>query len=696
MFLVNARAPYRLKAVSDPAELVGRDQLVDQLISGLTGDDMTSSTVSGQKRVGKTSIVKTLETRVHQDCPEALVVYLQVSAYRSAPMALYRAIAQALVRVARKGLAGGQEASAIALPSFEYGFSDVIPPVEEILSLDEQRRLVLILDEFDEIPSTLYQLNDEAAAFFKTLRGLIARDRFGVVLVGGENLSFVLTALGSALNVLDGHRVDSFRRENQFSDFAQLVRQPTAGALEFSPEAVECLYDECSGHPYFAKLICRSLFVLMVERHDASVTAREVREAINSALAQAEVTAFAHFWDDGIFETDPGRRQDVARKRRLTLLALSRALRSADGSTREHVEAEADRISLPGTELAMTVASFERRGVLLNKNGTIDARIPFFGRWLRDYGTTSIVVEVTDRRAQTELRAHLDEAAIASSELTALASSWGLYRNREITSDAIREWLEQFGGVFEQRRALELIKQLRFFTGLEIRARFSQAHQRLTTGWRCQLGRGHKLFTDVLVVPLDDPGKSGYTYGSTYVVENRIHKANVVPKKGLDARLKSTNRELAAVVFVDDFIGSGGTVIERLSTLPEAARNRLREPGLESALIVIAGFEQGITAVETWLAEQRLPIRVYPQQLFDHTERAFDPESRFFEDPAERVATQALFEQLGARISPEHPLGWFNSQALVVFESSVPNNTLPHVWIERAGENEWHPLFGRF
>ena len=260
----------------------------------------------------------------------------------------------------------------------------------------------------------------------------------------------------------------------------------------------------------------------------------------------------------------------------------------------------------------------------------------------------------------------------------------------------MRTWLAQFGGAFEQRQAMQLLRHVRFYSGLEIRSRFGDAHQRITAGWTRQIPRGSSYFDDVLVVPLDNPGKSGWQYGNVYVVENRIHKQNVVDKSNLATRLASTRRAIRGVVFVDDFVGTGDNAIEHLSALSEPVRERLRRADLAVSLVLVAGFKEGIERLEAWLAAQDLPIDVYPQEMLEDKDRAFHSESRFFEDTSERLAAQRLFTTLGERISSDNPLGWKDSQALVVFETNVPNNTLPHLWAERNGRRPWIPLFPRF
>ena len=56
--------PYSLEAVEEEDELVGRTQLVESLFAKLTAKRIESAIVWGQKRVGKTSIARTLQAKL--------------------------------------------------------------------------------------------------------------------------------------------------------------------------------------------------------------------------------------------------------------------------------------------------------------------------------------------------------------------------------------------------------------------------------------------------------------------------------------------------------------------------------------------------------------------------------------------------------------------------------------------------------
>jgi hypothetical protein len=81
---------------------------------------------------------------------------------------------------------------------------------------------------------------------------------------------------------------------------------------------------------------------------------------------------------------------------------------------------------------------------------------------------------------------------------------------------------------------------------------------------------------------------------------------------------------------------------------------------------------------------------------FDHEVRALDSEGEIFDSEADfRFAKEMLF-QLGSELTPQHPVGFKNSGALVCFHNTIPNNTLPISWSDgMVNEKPWKPLFPR-
>ena len=64
---LEAQTPYLLTAIEDPRKLVGRDQLLQTLTAAVRSESMSSAVISGQKRVGKTSIALTLRNKLLEE-----------------------------------------------------------------------------------------------------------------------------------------------------------------------------------------------------------------------------------------------------------------------------------------------------------------------------------------------------------------------------------------------------------------------------------------------------------------------------------------------------------------------------------------------------------------------------------------------------------------------------------------------------
>ena len=59
--------PYSLEAIKKAENLVGRTALIGQLSNRLLADEIESSIIHGQKRVGKTSIAEVIQANFNKD-----------------------------------------------------------------------------------------------------------------------------------------------------------------------------------------------------------------------------------------------------------------------------------------------------------------------------------------------------------------------------------------------------------------------------------------------------------------------------------------------------------------------------------------------------------------------------------------------------------------------------------------------------
>ena len=160
--------PYPLLSVTSRDRLVGRDSDLDVLCVGVEG--MQSFYITGQKRVGKTSVARVL-TELFRHNEQYVSVYQTIgdsSATSGAALvhSLYGLVVDELEDL-------GDGASALALPPVEEFMNDEVRQnqrfrrgLERAL---EGRKILCVLDDFDEISEELYK-GDGATALFLRLR----------------------------------------------------------------------------------------------------------------------------------------------------------------------------------------------------------------------------------------------------------------------------------------------------------------------------------------------------------------------------------------------------------------------------------------------------------------------------------------------------------------------------------------------
>jgi hypothetical protein len=195
------------------------------------------------------------------------------------------------------------------------------------------------------------------------------------------------------------------------------------------------------------------------------------------------------------------------------------------------------------------------------------------------------------------------------------------------------------------------------------------------------------------VTYLGGDGKSGARVARLYAEENNINRArNVFGADRLEVRARSLD-QLQAIVFVDDFIGTGATLEAEFDAFDRDHGDWLRALDVPTYLVVLVAFRKGRERVEQSIDRLGLRIKLHlGEELADDRDRCFGAKSRFYPDEVDREAARSVAERFGARLEPRTPLGYGDLQAAVVFDWACPNNSLP---ILRKRGADWVPLFER-
>jgi hypothetical protein len=201
------------------------------------------------------------------------------------------------------------------------------------------------------------------------------------------------------------------------------------------------------------------------------------------------------------------------------------------------------------------------------------------------------------------------------------------------------------------------------------------------------------------VTYFDEDAASGAWAAKQYKDLNEIRGENVDAPEKVARKAKSAHKP-SIIICINDFIGSGGQAItglrDRVIPALEEAYGTAGggwEQQVKLICVVIVGYADGIRSDEGAM-EGRVAI-VCGRRLSDE-DRAFDPRLGLFADTVELMRARDIAERFGKRLFKNGPLGWEDGQALLVFPTNVPNNTLPILW-SRATINKqpWKPLFPR-
>jgi hypothetical protein len=681
--------PYSLSPVTRPVDLVGRTEILNRLLSLTKTVNVGSAFIRGQKRVGKTSIVKALQAELKTlFAGDYSTIYLEAGDYISGDAKeTVNLLGQALCRAVKLA---DRRFEGLVAPAFVGALAPLNTFLDDAIHLVPGHRFVFILDEFDELPLELYRRGLLGDAFFRTIRGISNKDEFGFVLVGSEKMEYVLSCQGDALNKFTRIPVDYFDKESRWSDFQDLLRRPAKEYLDFSDAAIHSIYDLSAGNPYFAKLVCGYLFTNMVARRDCHVMPMEVNDAVRKALTEVGANSFAHFWEDGIAEPD-ARREEVSVQRRKVLLSFADCIRSTSQATQNSISISARAYGLSDEQVLHELREFERRQIFKKPTDAYACKVPLFSKWLVEKGYQEIVTSVVDRGALLSFKMQEERERVKDEELTALCSSWGLYLGQEITTELLRTWLNQFKGNNIQRLMFKVLLAVRFYSAIKIREKMREAHDIVKPQVPWVRKPKQPKRRDILVAALGGVAHSGAEYARRYADENQIYPDNVLAVEDLP-QIADKRDELKGIVLIDDFIGTGQTTVGMLRKLTPEVKGILGRESVSKFLIAVTGFTAALEAVETEIQNLGVGIETHLLEPLVGSRMVFSDTSTVFADESEKLKAKDYAYEYGVKIEPDIPLGYGNCEAAVVFENKIPNNCLPILWSRSKG---WKPIFPR-
>jgi hypothetical protein len=668
--------PYPSQAIQDDRLLAGRDHILDELTALVTGPEVGSTRVSGEKRIGKSSLVRSLESRINRLPNSPLVVaYVDINRLGLTDTDTDQAIAGLLQAVIRQLRRTDSAIAELSMPTLESGGVDTFSMfLEESLERLDDRGILVILDEFDELPNGVFERGGAGDAFFRALKAFSSEGRCGFVLVGGEKLELALTRQHDRLNAFREHRVNYIE---ELDDFAELVKRPVKGYLDFDRESVEALHERTAGHPFYTLLVCRELLRQALDLRDNHVTVTEIAEAYDRALQNAPATAFAHIWFDYVFGSAEVL-EGTADRRLRVLLAWSAQLRARSRVRPDDVVDEAVRYGVESIRVREEIRELIARGIVReDQEGVMHATSEFVEVWLKEWGPERLRLDATASAAVARVESEEASLRVGADEVRDLRNRWPLYQSKRVEAEDIRAWLDQFVGPRNQRLAFQILLAVQFISNQELRALYEAVHAvaRKDTTIRIEPGRHRREFA---VVYAEGDGKSASLMAKQYAHANTIHSSCIQAASRLSEYLQGASCE--RVVIVDDFVGTGATAVRRLDEHEAVIREAVELTGRPVVLGVACAFQEGQRHIDEWISSSELPVTTAVGKMLTSTDSAFDEGAGIFESVDDRLVAQRLFEDVARGLGSTEPLGTGELEALVVFEHNCPNNTLPLLW----------------
>lgn len=684
--------PYPLSPVTTRHDLVGRNTDINTLIALTHSPNQVGSAyVTGQKRVGKTSLAKALVS--HLEDAGYITIYLEGDYIQSTPESTIQYLGRRLCRLIKRKEPALNE---LDIPHFEADLSPLRDFLDDAIDMTD-RRIVIILDEFDEIPPGLYSHNDLATAFFMALRNTSSREPIGFVLVGGEKMDHIFQSQGMHLNKWKKLPVDYF---DYNSDYRDLIQLPVQDILEFNEEALRIIYDVTAGNPYFTKQLCGFIFSFAIDQRDCYITEFEVERAIQIALSRMGSNTFQHFWDDGIDKRSETEEEKRERRRRV-LIALCDLMTDHEGVAFDQLVEHKLVVNFGRALIESELKEFVQRKVLVSKSpGHYSFKVPLFQSWLQTYGTNHLLASFSGIDIALRERIDEEEIRVKPQEITALLASWdsNYYRGRQITSDTIRSWLAQFEALREQRAMFTVLTGMKFYSDGFVRHKIKEGHEsKVVPNLVRTIKKGQQKRADILVSYLVGVGKSGADLARMYATDCSILIANVVEREKLEKQIQTINN-LNAIVFVDDFIGTGTQLAQALEILDDEIGDVVLKKKLRVVCMIVAATSEGYSEVERTLENLRINIELFVGEIVNDEDMCFHPESKIFASNEDREYARLVAKNYGERLSRTYPLGFKDQGLAVTFETSCPNNSLPILWRETSSDDDgisWSPLFKR-
>jgi hypothetical protein len=364
------------RSIDNQEGFYGRESFLRHVLHDLGDGRGKVVVISGQRRIGKTSILRNLE------------LLLQQSGYVPVFFDLLLATGSAAETLSELGI---RSLKALGVPE------TVVPSgkpgsdswYKELQSLSGSRRFIFLLDEFDTLDhaSPVGRGRKEYEGLLNHLQMLTSRPlEFSLIISMGQSSECLPVAARSLLKTAVSRRV---RFLDHSSALALVKRGEVSEGLSFDVGVPEYIVSISGGHPFLVQLICHALWESFAGKTPVQVG--DLDRIVPSIFEQ---------WRHGFEWIWSG----MTIQERAVLFAIS-SVESAS-TNREDVAqflAEAHvRISV--AEIDSAFESLVRRDLLIDADGRYQCSMEFFRRWISANMSLSEMSELRTQTPEAEAR----------------------------------------------------------------------------------------------------------------------------------------------------------------------------------------------------------------------------------------------------------------------------------------------------
>lgn len=685
------RKPYSIQEIEDKNKLYGRDEILNELENNILSDNIESYKIWGQKRVGKSSIVRTLKT-LFKDNQYTIVVWRSIAGLKNTnPELTLNSLGESLVseivneiNIKLRNSRDWDRLRDINVPDFHGSLFPLENYINKLKQIEPNLKFIFIIDEFDRINEEFFLPGDLGDTLSLNIgKGLNVHKYVGFILVGSENMQ-LLDRQAINYNNYKEYEVDTFNKESEYESFKNIIIGPVSPDITYSDESIEKIFTSTNGNPYFANLICDYIFKIILKNQDSEVDVNTASKAIDIITNSSQKSHFEHFWNDGIAEeTSIKKERKVDIRRRILISYSNTYYKFKDFPNRQNILKNFNypkEYTIENYEIENTIKEFFNRNIFIeNKKLKIRILPNLFEEWLCGPGRTLMIEGISDIEALHRESEKEQEYELKPDEINRINDNF-IFKGEKITYEKIQNYFNQFGGPFSQRRIFNIIDSITYTSKEEISDFFRREQKNIFRKKSIELKEGKKTVyrENIEIYTFPDTYHENIEIVETFKLFSRIRK-NKILKDTIRNKDSWKQKNADDIIIFESVIADYSEIKEYLDLFLDSDLIKEKIPIKLVVLLITSKAKTDIIKATSVLTNFKL---IQFKEIEDSRIKPFIDNTDIFETSEE---SGYVFSEVKKHFS------YFNKESLnVLFETHCPQKSLPILWCK---SNNFDPLF---